>query len=210
MAELLFRIGRWAARRARTVIIAWVAVLAAVGVAYAVVGGTLATTLSIPGTPTAEVTDRLADEFPEASGGTGSVVLRTQDGEPFTDAQREAVSDLAAGAAEVDGVESVVDPFATEAERAEALAQIEGVAPSSSRAGRSSSRVRPSSTPPGRRPRRPARSRWSGRSSTRSRPRSTPASPSSRRRRSSSSSVRPSRTWRPRSARCRRTAARRS
>lgn len=64
MAELLYRLGLTAARRARTVLVLWVAVLAAVGVAYAVAGGTLANSFTIPGTPTAEVTDRLQVDLP--------------------------------------------------------------------------------------------------------------------------------------------------
>ena len=121
MAELLYRLGLTAARRARTVLVLWVAVLAAVGVAYAVAGGTLANSFTIPGTPTAEVTDRLQVDLPEAAGGTGTVVLRTEDGAPFTDEQRAATADLVAQAAEVEGVEAVVDPFATEGERDLAL-----------------------------------------------------------------------------------------
>ena len=37
----------------------------------------MATGLSIPGTPTAQVTERLATEFPAAAGGNGTVVLHT-------------------------------------------------------------------------------------------------------------------------------------
>jgi RND superfamily putative drug exporter len=125
MAEILFRIGRWAAARARTVVVAWVGVLALTGVAYAVFGGSLSTALSIPGTPTAEVTERLAAELPEASGGTGSVVLSSDDGSDLTTAQREEISARVAEAAQVDGVETVVDPFATEAERAAQEQQVD-------------------------------------------------------------------------------------
>jgi RND superfamily putative drug exporter len=125
MAELLYRLGLTAARRARTVLALWLAVLAAVGVAFAVAGGTLANSFTIPGTPTAEVTDRLEVDLPEAAGGTGTVVLRTEDGTPFTDEQRSATADLVAQAAEVEGVEAVVDPFATEAERDAARQQVE-------------------------------------------------------------------------------------
>lgn len=125
MAELLYRLGLTAARRARTVLVLWLAVLAAVGVAFAVAGGTLANSFTIPGTPTAEVTDRLEVDLPEAAGGTGTVVLRTEDGAPFTDEQKAATADLVAQAADVEGVETVVDPFATEAERGAARQQVE-------------------------------------------------------------------------------------
>jgi RND superfamily putative drug exporter len=124
MAELLFRIGRAAARRAKTVIAVWVLVLAAAGAAYALFGGTLTTAITIPDTPTAEVTDRLAEEFPEAAGGTGTIVFRAEDG-AFTTGQQQAITAALAEAAEVEGVEDVIDPFATEAERA---AQTEAMA----------------------------------------------------------------------------------
>ena len=125
MAEFLYRVGRWSARRARTVLVAWLAVLVAAGVAFALGAGTLATTFSIPGTPTAEVTDRLQSDFPDASGGTGTVVVQTEDGEPFTAEQEEAVAGLVAEAAAVDGVATVMDPFQTEADRAAQAQQVE-------------------------------------------------------------------------------------
>ncbi|CAM3281176.1 MMPL family transporter [Occultella aeris] len=126
MAELLYRLGRFAARRARTVIAVWLAILVIAGGAFAVAGGTLATSISIPGTPTTTVTDRLADEFPEASGGTGTVVLQTEDGSPFTAEQRAQIEERLAEASALDGVTTVIDPFVTEEQRAAQQAEIEG------------------------------------------------------------------------------------
>ena len=125
MAEFLYRLGQGAARRARTVLGVWIAVLAVAGIAFALFGGTLSTAISIPNTPTAQVTDRLQQELPEASGGTGSVVFQTEDGSPFTQEQKDAIAALAADASEVDGVEDAVDPFATGAERDAQRAQLE-------------------------------------------------------------------------------------
>ncbi|GAA1348461.1 MMPL family transporter [Arthrobacter koreensis] len=125
MAEFLYRLGRGAARRARTVLGVWIAVLAIAGIAFALFGGTLSTAISIPGTPTTQVTDRLQQELPEASGGTGSVVFQTEDGSPFTQEQKDAIAALAADASEVDGVENAVDPFATEAQRDAQRTQLE-------------------------------------------------------------------------------------
>ncbi|WP_024287495.1 MMPL family transporter [Cellulomonas sp. KRMCY2] len=126
MAEILFRLGLLAARRARTVIAVWLALLAAAGVAFAVAGGTLANSFSIPGTPTGEVTDRLQADLPAVAGGTGTVVLRTADGTPFTAVQSATISDRVAEASGIDGVETVVDPFATRAQRAEQQQQVDG------------------------------------------------------------------------------------
>ena len=117
MAEFLYRIGGFASRRSGIVIVAWVAILALAGVAFAVGGGHLANGLSIPGTPTAQVTERLATEFPAAAGGNGSIVFRTEDGKPFTDAQKTAITARIGAASDIDGVTQVVDPFATQAAR---------------------------------------------------------------------------------------------
>ncbi|MDA1360343.1 MMPL family transporter [Glycomyces luteolus] len=118
MAESLYRVGRWCARRAKTVIAAWVLLLAAAAAAYALFGGALTTAFSIPDTPTEAVTEQLEDAIPAAAGGSGSIVLSTSDGEAFTAEQQAQISGLVSRAAEADGVETAVDPFATEAERA--------------------------------------------------------------------------------------------
>ena len=124
MAELLYRIGRASARRPLPVIALWTVALVAAVLAYVVGAGTLAGGISIPDTPTAEVTERLEREFPEVAGGTGTVVQQTTDGSEFTAEQQAAIRELIAEASSVDGVRTVVDPFATEAERAAAEQQI--------------------------------------------------------------------------------------
>lgn len=125
MAELLYRLGRAAARRVWAVLAAWAAVAVAVGIAFGVGAGTLSDAIDIPGTPTAEVTERLQTEFPEASGGTGSVVATTTDGSEFTTEQSEELAALGAQAEEIDGIASVVDPFATEAQRNQQAEELE-------------------------------------------------------------------------------------
>ena len=119
MAELLYRLGRFASRHVKTVVALWVAVLAIAGVGYAAGAGTLSDSFSIPGTPTQEVTDQLADEMPETAGGSGTVVLSTTGGEAFSPDQEKAVGDVLDAVEQIDGVETVVDPFATEADRAD-------------------------------------------------------------------------------------------
>ena len=111
MASLLFRLGSFAARKAWTVIVSWVLILGLGVGAFLTFGGTLSNSFDIPGTASGEVTDQLADKLPDTAGGTGTVVYRTDDGEPFTDEQKQAISDLAASAEDLDGVASVVDPF---------------------------------------------------------------------------------------------------
>ncbi|HEX6056675.1 MAG TPA: MMPL family transporter, partial [Intrasporangium sp.] len=118
MAEYLFRLGQAASRHAPRVIAAWFAVLLAAGIAFAVGAGTLTSTVSIPGTRTAQVTERLERVLPQASGGSGSIVFETSDGSRLTEAQRSAISERAAEASRLADVATVVDPFQTEQDRA--------------------------------------------------------------------------------------------
>lgn len=114
MAGLLYRLGRFAARRRWTVLIAWVLILALGGVGYAVFGGTISSAISIPGTATSKVTDELAKKFPSASGGSGSLVFESTDGSAFTTAQKDAVKSLLARIGDESGVRSTVNPFTSQ------------------------------------------------------------------------------------------------
>ncbi len=116
MAELLYRIGRIAARRRLVVTATWIAILAVTVGAFAAFGKTPSSEISIPGTPTAVVTEHLAASMPGTAGASGTVVFSTRDGSPFTDAQKAAAAAAAARAAKVDGVTRVVDPFVTQAQ----------------------------------------------------------------------------------------------
>ena len=124
MAEFLYRLGRWSARHAWRVVVGWLVVLLAAGGSYLAFGGTLVQSFSIPNTPTQEVNDLLVTEMGSASGMTGTVVLATTEGGALTPAQQAAISALLADVAAIDGIESVVDPFATAAARAEQEQQV--------------------------------------------------------------------------------------
>ncbi|MBB5907919.1 MMPL family transporter [Actinoalloteichus hymeniacidonis] len=125
VANLLYRLGRWSARRAWAVIAAWIVVLAAAGGAFLTLGGSLASNFSIPGTETERVNDRLTEQFPELTGATAQVVFATEDAE-FGASERDQIAELLAEVGEVDGVTAVTDPFVTEAERAAAEEQVAG------------------------------------------------------------------------------------
>jgi len=114
MASLLYRLGRFSARRAWLVIVAWLVVLGLAGGAFALFGGTLTTAVSIPGTATQKVSDELAEKFPQASGGTGTVVFTTTDDSAFTDQQESDIAALLTDAKELDDVKGTTDPFATQ------------------------------------------------------------------------------------------------
>ncbi|WP_010525093.1 MMPL family transporter [Nesterenkonia sp. F] len=124
MAALLHRLGLLAARRAKTVVAAWLAVLALAVTSFLSFGGQLTDQISLPDLETTRVTDRLAEELPDVSGGSATAVLRTEDGEAFTDAQQDAVADLAEEVEEVDAVDGVTDPFAAAQDRQEQQDQL--------------------------------------------------------------------------------------
>lgn len=113
MARILFQIGGFGARRPWAVVVAWLVVIAAVGVAAWGLRRPLSGTFAIPGTEFQAVLDDLRDNFPQAAGGTGSVMLRSTGG-AFTAAQREAIAAVIAEWQRAPGVRAVIDPFATQ------------------------------------------------------------------------------------------------
>ncbi len=122
MAELLFRIGRFAARRHWTVIGAWLGLLALSAVTYVAFAGALSSNITLPDTPTTRVSQQLERDFEGTGGGNGSIVAETTDGSAFSAAQRSDLATLFARLADVESVADVSDPFATQ-DRLDASAQ---------------------------------------------------------------------------------------
>ncbi|MDP9823739.1 RND superfamily putative drug exporter [Nocardioides massiliensis] len=117
MAHLLYRIGAAAARRAWTVVTAWL-VLLGLGIGgFLLFGGNLAATFSIPGTETDRVSAQLAEEL-GTTGANASVVFVTEDRSPLTDEQRAGISEALAEVGEIEQIPGVVDPFETQAQQA--------------------------------------------------------------------------------------------
>jgi RND superfamily putative drug exporter len=114
MAGLLDRLGRFAARRHWSVLAAWVLVLAVCGAGYGVFGGTISSAITIPGTATSKVTDELAKKLTSASGGSGSIVVETANGEAFTTSQKTAVNSLLFQIGHLPGVRGTVNPFTSQ------------------------------------------------------------------------------------------------
>ena len=110
MASFLYRLGRWCARHAWTVLALWLVVLAGVGTGTATLGEPLSNEISIPGSDFEKVLDRLGEEVPEASGGFGTVILHT-DEEKFTPEQRKAIREVFAKWKKQDQVKGVISPF---------------------------------------------------------------------------------------------------
>ncbi len=94
MAEILYRVGRFAAHRRWAVMGGWLVALVIGLITFVLFSGAISSAISIPDTPTSKVTDQLASEFESTSGGSGSVVFETTNGSAFTDPQKAAVADL--------------------------------------------------------------------------------------------------------------------
>ncbi|MGO1548964.1 MAG: MMPL family transporter [Nesterenkonia sp.] len=124
MAKLLYRLGMLSARRAKTVITTWLAALAVAVIAFLSFGGTLTDQITMPDMETSRVADRLAEELPDASGGSASAVVRTENGEAFTDDQREQIDSLIEEVEGHSAVDEITNPFETQAQMEDGRAQL--------------------------------------------------------------------------------------
>jgi RND superfamily putative drug exporter len=114
MAGLLYRLGRFSARRHWLVIVAWIVIVALAGVGFALFKGPVSSSITIPGTATSKVTDELAAKFPKASGGSGSIVFQSSDGKAFTADQQAGITAVLKKISGMSGVRATTDPFATQ------------------------------------------------------------------------------------------------
>ena len=114
MADLLYRLGKFAARRAVIVVVAWAALLAIAGGAYLFGAGSLTTNFDIPGTATDKVANELAKKLPTYSGASGYAIYHTKNDKPFTAAEKTAIGRLATGVEKLKNVTTASNPFTTE------------------------------------------------------------------------------------------------
>ena len=124
MAELLYRLGKFSARRAWLVIAAWVVVFAIAIGGYLIGSKGLTSSFDIPGTASGAVTDELQEKLPDFGGASGTVVFSTEDGSALTDEQRADISALIADSGDLEDVSDVIDPFDTEQQRADQAQQL--------------------------------------------------------------------------------------
>ncbi|MEV7693976.1 MMPL family transporter [Microbacterium sp. NPDC089189] len=111
MSSFLYRVGRFAVRFRWAVIAAWV-VLALGGSALAsALGGTLASTFEIPGTPAQQALDQLEQRLPQLSGASARVVLVAPAGSTV-EADTAAIAQACENLAVVDEVAGVTCPVA--------------------------------------------------------------------------------------------------
>lgn len=124
MALWLYKLGRFAARRAWLVIAAWAVIIGLVGGAAVLFMGPMSNNFQIPGTETQQMADKLQAELPEASGGSGAVVFTSSDGKPFTADQEKAITAALETVTTVPTVKGVIDPFVTTAAQKDGATQL--------------------------------------------------------------------------------------
>ncbi|MGW6459973.1 MMPL family transporter, partial [Streptomyces sp. NPDC055078] len=118
MATFLHRVGRWAFRRRRTVLLVWVAVLAAVFLAATSAPEAPDESSSLPGIESQEAFDLLNERFPgaEADGAEARIVFVAPHGERITAApHRAAIDRLVTTAAKGPQVAEATSPFESDA-----------------------------------------------------------------------------------------------
>lgn len=137
MSSLLYRLGRYAVRRRIAMLLAWLAVLAAVGGMAGLLGRSFDDAFTLPGTESQAALDSLSRTFPEVSGSAARIIVVAPDGESVRDqAVRDAVEDSIERIEDLDLVKAVASPYdknidgaiAEDASAAIVSVQLEGAA----------------------------------------------------------------------------------
>ena len=112
MSSTLYRLGRWAFRARRLVLVLWIGVLALAGGAAALLYGGTDDAFRLPGTESGAALDTLSRTFPQVSGTSAQLVVVAPDGAKVTDADVKGPLEAAVkDAGAVPGVAAVTDPF---------------------------------------------------------------------------------------------------
>ncbi|MGO2069342.1 MMPL family transporter [Glutamicibacter arilaitensis] len=93
MASLLYRLARWAHLHRYRVISMWLAAFIFIGLCASLFMGQLSNTFTLPGTETQRTLDRMKEELPDLSGGSGSIVFRESSDRPLNETQQNAIAE---------------------------------------------------------------------------------------------------------------------
>jgi RND superfamily putative drug exporter len=114
MATYLYRLGRWAFERRKTVVALWALVLVGVIAAAMAFGGKTNDKFTVPGTESQQAQELLEARYPAASGTYARIVFAAPSGESLTDPENKAaVEQTMARAAKAADVSGVSDPYKT-------------------------------------------------------------------------------------------------
>ena len=130
MPTFLHGLGRFAFRHRRSVLAAWLAVVAVALTCMVAFGGTgkLDNTFTIPGSESQQALDQMKTDFPSYSGTSAQVVFTAPSGQKVTDSADAAAIrsalDAARSAPQVDNVVSPFDARTLSADGSTAVAQV--------------------------------------------------------------------------------------
>ncbi len=114
MAAFLYRLGHFSVRRRRLVLLAWLALFAATGIAAKAAGGEVKDVFTLPGTESQEALALLEERFPSQGGSSTQVVFVAPDGAKIDEPTVAAAIDkVMARAAKIGGVSAALPPAAT-------------------------------------------------------------------------------------------------
>ena len=108
MATLLYRLGRWCFGRRGPVVLVWLVLLGVLGGAAAAFSGPTSDEFRMPGTESQRAMNALETRFPQATGATGTIVIKAPQSGKLTPAQ---VAPVVQEAAAIPGVAAAMDPF---------------------------------------------------------------------------------------------------
>lgn len=112
MATLLYRLGRGSLRRRRLVVALWLVLLVGLGLTAAFFRGPTSSDFTMRGTESQQALDLLAEEFPAASGATGTIAVKAPAaGQLATGAGQAVVREVVQEASKLPGVVGAVDPL---------------------------------------------------------------------------------------------------
>ena len=114
MSTILYRLGRFAYRRRKTVAALWLGLLVVMGVAAVTLAEETTDSFEIPGSESVEALELLNERFPQAapSGASARVVFAAPEGEALADPANQAAVQTAVGELmQVEDVVGVADPF---------------------------------------------------------------------------------------------------
>jgi RND superfamily putative drug exporter len=116
VANLLYKIGRFSFRHHGSVIVTWLLLLGTLAGVAVALGTVPMAAVTIPGTESQRALEALAHEFPQASGASGTVVLRAPQGQSVMgQANRRVVLATVQKANELPGVLGARSPYDTKA-----------------------------------------------------------------------------------------------
>jgi putative drug exporter of the RND superfamily len=114
MATYLYRLARFSFRHRRSVLVAWLLLLAALSVGALSLRTPVSDSFTIPGVQAQQAGDLLTEKFPQlsADGAQGLVVFEAPEGSTVTSAaERAAITSSLAALERLPGVTSITDPY---------------------------------------------------------------------------------------------------